>query len=215
MALHRAFVGSAFHAMYSNYPRGVSVLMAKSLLCTTKAVKLDPFGRFVLLVLLINNQAYTFVAVYIPPQFTVALWEALMAGVLQVAEGPIILAVDLNAVLSPDINRYGAATRGSSPLEACVRPYNLEEAWRWKNPDTKAYSCYSSTFNTLSRLDMCFVSREMLPRVVGVQYLPCAILNHSPLLLTIDMERPQGYVLWRLSPLWLKDECFKRSTAGT
>lgn len=129
------------------------------------------------------------------------------------AKGPIILAGDLNIVLSNDIDRHGAAARGGSPLEACVRPYNLVEAWRWKNPDTKAYSCYSFTFNTLSRLDMYFVSGEMLLRVVGVQYLPRAILDHSPLLLTIDMERPRGYVLWQLSPLWPREECFERSTA--
>lgn len=105
--------------------------------------------------------------------------------------------------------------KSSYPLEECVKPYDLLEAWRWKNPDTKAYSYYFSTFNTLSRLDMGFVSRELLPkssRVVEAQYLPRAISDHSPLQVTFDMERPRGYVLWRLSPLWLQEECFERST---
>lgn len=59
------------------------------------------------------------------------VWETLMAGVLQVVEGPIILAEDPNAVLSPEMYRHGMATRGSSPLESCVGPYNLVDAWRW------------------------------------------------------------------------------------
>lgn len=92
LALHRAFVGRAFYSTYSNYARGVSVLVSKSLLCTTKKVKTDPLCRFVILDLIIDNRPHTFVAVYMPPPFTVGVWEMLMTGVLQVAEGPIILA---------------------------------------------------------------------------------------------------------------------------
>lgn len=102
------------------------------------------------------------------------------------------MAGDLNAVLSPDKGRYGMATVGGTPVETCVKPYDLVEAWRWKHPDTKEYSCFSSTFNTLSRIDLCFVSRDLLPRVVDAQYLPRAISDHSPMLLTIDLEKPRG-----------------------
>lgn len=82
----------------------------------------------------------------------------------------------------------------------------------WKNPDTRVYSCHSATFNTLSRINLCFVSRDLLPRIIEAQYLPRAVSDHSPLMINIDMERPRGYTMWRLSPLWLKEECFERST---
>lgn len=213
LALHRAFISKAFHSTYSRYARGVSVLISKSLLCITKTVKLDSLCRFVALVLVINNQPYTFAALYIPPPFTVGVWETVMAEVTRMAEGPIVLAGDLKAVLSSEKDRFGMETVGGSPIEACVKPYDLVEIWRWKHPDAKEYSCDSSAFNTLSRIDICFVSRELLPRVLGAQYLLRAISDHSPLLVTIDMEKPRGYVVWRLSPLWLKEECFERSTA--
>ena len=154
MALHRAFIDKAFHSVYSNYARGVSVLVYRSLLYTAKLVKTDPFGRYVILILIINNRPHTFVAIYIPPPFTVKVWETIMSAVLGVAEGPIMLAGDLNVVLTPALDRYGMASMVSSPLRACTEPYDLVEAWRWKNPNTKAYSCYSATCNTLSRLDM-------------------------------------------------------------
>lgn len=76
LALHRAGFSRAFHSTYSSYARGVSVLIAKSLLYTIKTVKLDPTGRYVALVLIIDNQVYTFVAIYIPPPFTIKVWEA-------------------------------------------------------------------------------------------------------------------------------------------
>lgn len=56
------------------------------------------------------------------------------------AEGPIILTGDLNAVLSPEKDRFRMVTVGGSPLEACVKPHDLSEAWRWKHPDAKAYA---------------------------------------------------------------------------
>lgn len=57
------------------------------------------------------------------------------------------------------------------------------------------------------------MSRDILPRVVAVQYLPRAISDHSPLLLTLTVGHLCGYNLWRLSSLWLKEECFERSSA--
>lgn len=89
----------------------------------------------------------------------------------------------------------------------------MEEMWQWKNAEARVYSCFSSSYNTLSRLDMCFVTREVLVRVMHVRYLSMAISDHSPLLISMSMTQSQGYLLWRLSPLWLKEECFERSTA--
>lgn len=53
---------------------------------------------------LINNTAYTFVATYIPSPFTITFWDALISRVLQLAEGPIILVGHLNVVLSSDLD---------------------------------------------------------------------------------------------------------------
>lgn len=157
MALKWAFIGHAFHSLHSNYARGVSVLMSKCLSCTPKTIVTDLFGRFIVLVLLINNLLNSFVVVYVPPPFSLAAWELVLAKVLQVAEGPIILAGDLNTVLSLDMDRLHFKSNCSSPLEACITQYGLVEAWRWKNPDTHAFFCYSSTYNTLSTRYVLYV----------------------------------------------------------
>lgn len=203
LALKQAFIGHAFHSLYLNYARGVSVLVSKSLTCTPKTIVTDPYGRFVLVVL-INDMPYTFVTVYIPSPFTLAGWEAVLTRVLQATEGPIILSSVLNTVLSPEKDRLNARSSCSSPLANCMSHYGMVEACRWKIPDTLAYSCYYSTYNTFSRLDMCFLTRDILPRVVAVQYLPRAISDHSPLLLTVTVGHSSGYNLWRL---------FERSSA--
>lgn len=112
------------------------------------------------------------------------------------------LAGDMNTVLSPNIDRFHSTSKCSTPLEACMTQYNLVEAWRWKHPDAHAYSCFSFTYSTLPR--------DVLPRVVEVQYLARTISAHSPMLLTLALGQSCGYKLWGLSPLWLKKEYFER-----
>lgn len=79
--MKQAFINRAFHSLF----------------CAPKNLATDPFGRFVVLVLLIDKLPYTFVAIYVPPPFTITMWEGLMVKVLQVAKVPIILAGDLCA----------------------------------------------------------------------------------------------------------------------
>lgn len=121
LALKRAFIGHAFHSMNSNYARGVSVLVAKSPSCTPKTIVTDPFESFVVLFLIIDRQrTQYFCCSLCSTTFTIAVWEVLMAKVLQVAESLIFLAGDLNTVLYPHIDRLCVMTRCSSPLEACM-----------------------------------------------------------------------------------------------
>lgn len=105
MARKRAFVAHTFHSIYSNYSRGVTILIAKSLSCTIKSIATDPYGGYVIAVIQIDNAVNTFMALYVPPPFTIAFWKVVMAQLLQMAEGPIVLAGDFNSVLSPNLDR--------------------------------------------------------------------------------------------------------------
>lgn len=87
MALKRAFVAITLHSTYSNYAQGVTIMLAKLLRYTITAV-IDPYGRYVIVVLHLNYFPYTLVALYVPLLFTVMFWDTVMAQVLQVVEGP-------------------------------------------------------------------------------------------------------------------------------
>lgn len=102
-------------------------MVTKSLICTLEEVVTDPFGRFIIVILIIDITPYTFVAIYVPPLFTVALWDKVMAKVLQVAKGPIIMARDLNTVLSLEMDRFQAVSKCASSLATCAEQYNLVE----------------------------------------------------------------------------------------
>lgn len=67
MSLKRAWVSAHYHAPYSNYARGVSVLVHRSLPFQLIDVKLDPGGRYIILHALISEIPYVLVGIYLPP----------------------------------------------------------------------------------------------------------------------------------------------------
>lgn len=70
MCLKKAWVGAHYHAPYSNYARGVSVLIHRSLPFQLIDVKLDPGGRYILLHAMISEIPYVIVGIYLPPRYT-------------------------------------------------------------------------------------------------------------------------------------------------
>lgn len=69
LALKKPWVQKAYHATYSTFSRGVSMLISKSLPCTEKDVFSDPKGKYVLAVFLLWGQRYIVISVYVPPPF--------------------------------------------------------------------------------------------------------------------------------------------------
>lgn len=72
LSLKKPWVGHYYHATYSGYARGVSILVHKSLTYELLDVKIDPEGRFVLLHVVIDTHEMLIVGVYIPPPATVS-----------------------------------------------------------------------------------------------------------------------------------------------
>lgn len=72
--------------------------------------------------------------------------------------------------------------------------------------DKREYSCQSESHGTLSHIDLCLVSSDLLAPITGVKYLPRAVSDHSPLMVDLALGTPSSYRVWRLSPLWLADQ---------
>lgn len=78
MSLKKTWVGHYYHATYSSYARGVSILIHKSLTFEFLDVNLDPGGRYVLLHAIIDTLEMLIVGIYIPPPATTALLKTLI-----------------------------------------------------------------------------------------------------------------------------------------
>lgn len=78
LSLKKAWVGGHYHAPYSNYARGISILVNKSLPFQILEVKLDPGGRYILLHALISEIPFVIVGIYLPLPADVNVLNELM-----------------------------------------------------------------------------------------------------------------------------------------
>lgn len=65
---------------------------------------------FVIVVLEILGKPYTIVNLYKTPPFTKGLFERTMGMALEIAEGPLLIAINFNTVLGNSLDRFGGST---------------------------------------------------------------------------------------------------------
>lgn len=161
MALKWPWVLKAFHASYFTYTREVSILVNKSLPYVIEAVHTDPQGKYVNLVTLFWQQQYVFVGIYIPPPFQPATLLQILVEIAPYCPTKLLPLGDFNAVLSLDLDRPVSTRSSTRDLLKGALSTGLTEAWRWKNPTTRAYSCFSTSYKTppestlLSQIRLC------------------------------------------------------------
>lgn len=95
MALKKANVMRVLHAEYSTYSRGVAILVTKKAAAHILQVKLDPNGRYAILVFRMYNVSLTLVCVYIPPPFSFPILDNIIKEAILIAQGPLLRLGDL------------------------------------------------------------------------------------------------------------------------
>lgn len=109
--------------------------------------------------------------------------------------------------MSPDsdMDRCAAAGATRQGLVTWANTYGLNDAWRWKNPLSPAFTCHSASHKSILRIDLAYVGAPVLSRVRDITILPRGISDHVPLHLTLDLSADPSDSLWRLSRFWVSD----------
>uniref|UniRef100_A0A803JZM0 Reverse transcriptase domain-containing protein n=1 Tax=Xenopus tropicalis TaxID=8364 RepID=A0A803JZM0_XENTR len=204
LALKRRWVGYAFHSTYSTYSRGVSILVKRSIPFNLITLKMDYYGRFIIVHCTTANFPLIIVNLYMPPPFTITTLDTISKKLADLPTAPTCYMGDFNALMNPQIDKLNPPFPTGNKL-MWTKALGLTDAWRWKNPDQKVYSCHSTTHHSLTRIDLALVTSELLPRITKIQYLPRALSDHSPLSLTLNIIGTPQTNLRRLSPIWLKN----------
>lgn len=203
LALKRPWIGATYHSVYSNYARGVSVLVSKTLPFQLVDLHVDQSGRYVIVHAIIRGKHYVLGGVYIPPPFQRNVLDIIMSKIALYPDIPVMLLGDFNATLSHTLDRLHPHQTHNKTLYQWAQACCLTEVWRWLHPDSKQFSCFSSTTNSLSRIDLAFANTAMLSQVSFADYLPRGISDHAPLSVTLTQDVVGPSKLWRLNPLWL------------
>uniref|UniRef100_A0A803JA94 Endonuclease/exonuclease/phosphatase domain-containing protein n=1 Tax=Xenopus tropicalis TaxID=8364 RepID=A0A803JA94_XENTR len=128
-----------------------------------------------------------------------------MSKLAEFSPAPLCLMGDFNSGMDPSLDRLNTHTQGPTKLVQWATSMFLQDAWRWKHPSQQSFSCHSQTHKSLSRIDQALTTLDILPILDQITYLPQAISDHFPLLLTLRWLPPTTHRSWRLSPLWFKN----------
>lgn len=96
----KAWVGAYYHATYSNYARGDSVIH-RSLQFQLTEVRTDPEGCYVLMHALGTSILFIIVGIYLPPAHDVALLSSVMHMVTSYGLSNVLLAGDFKFGFTP------------------------------------------------------------------------------------------------------------------
>ncbi len=70
--------------------------------------------------------------------------------------------------------------RSRSTIHHFIKELNLLDIWRHLKPNDIAYSCYSSTYKTHSRIDYFLISASPVSKVKDCYYDNILISGHGP-----------------------------------
>lgn len=132
--LRNGYRGEIHSATYSNYARGMAILIKKGIGWTTNYVWRDPEGRFLILSGRLPTTSHVLVVVYRPniddPDFYSRLW----ATITPFTNAPIIWGGDFNTILNNDLDREGAPKNphpnATHHLNAIISHFDIRDVWR-------------------------------------------------------------------------------------
>lgn len=80
----------------------------------------------------------------------------------------------------------------------------LTDMWRVQNPRVQQYSCYSTSYSMLSRIDMALGNDRALQITEKIVYLPRGISDHSTMVLTLKLGGKRAQGEWKINPYWFE-----------
>lgn len=197
-----------YHSTFSSHARGVSILVHRQIPFTCSSSLLDQEGRFVCLVCTIYNVPLILVAIYIHPPYSGELLKKILAFIGASPTAPVLLMGDFNQYLLPYWDKFhsGSIDANARPtsLARVLGEVGLQDVWRLRFPTSRVFSCYSSSHQSLSRIDLVIGSDPLIPLVKIVEYLPRSGSDHSPLRVQLSLGHGFGIPRqsWRLNPFW-------------
>ncbi len=194
----------------SAHSAGVASLFAKRLNITLYSKFVDPFGRFLVTNVEIEDQRLQFCNVYAPnhvssrSNFFQQLFSVLKSGV------PTILGGDFNCVENIFLDKIG----GDSDLvvsalksqQNLTKAYNLQDAFRDLHPSTKSFTWSSVDGSISCRVDRFYVSREVICSLSNTKFLPFS--DHYAVILKFQPPNTQkrGPGVWKRNTSLLQHE---------
>lgn len=182
--------------------RGVAILISKKLNYEHISEMRDKEGRFVLITGKIEGRLVSFLNVYAPPNSEWNFYREVFDLIVTKVQGILICGGDFNFRLNPGLD----CSRNTMELKPLIKKVNgmlkeigIVDVWRELNPKTRDYSHYSHPHMTYSRIDYFFTFKKDLHLVHHCELGTIDISDHSPIYMSMCLERKPRSTVWRMN----------------
>lgn len=189
--VRRIWQGNIYTAPFSSRARGVMTLIHASVPFNVSNVIKDKGGRYLIIEGSILLENLNLVNVYGPNSDDSTFYEDLFL-LLASLPGQLIIAGDFNCTLDPNLDRSTGTDQSHHVSRLTIKRFmkdlKLLDIWRELHQQVKAYSYYSATYQTYSRIDYFLISSDLVSKVKSTEYDNSVISHHAPCCLEYKNE---------------------------
>lgn len=212
-------MGEVYEVGYSNYSRGVTILIRKGLHWKTHEVIRDREDRYVILHGVLFNTQVVIINNYGPNADSPSFFHQIKQKLDQFENATILWGGVFNVVLSTVADRQGAPRehhpRAAEMLLGIIHDLGLVDSWRELHPTDREGTCFTHDRNPCSRLDYWLTSRNLHAWVTDATHHPRTFSDHAPTQLRIKIPTPYIQPFsWRFPSQALMDQLFREELRG-
>uniref|UniRef100_A0A096LX15 Reverse transcriptase domain-containing protein n=1 Tax=Poecilia formosa TaxID=48698 RepID=A0A096LX15_POEFO len=212
LKVRRRWRGNIYTAPFTSHSRGVMTLIHESVPLQIENIIKDKRGRYLILQGSLMSETLILTNIYGPNVDDSKFYNDLLLT-LSTLKGSHIMGGDFNCTLHPSMDRSTGIDQSHNNCRAAIyrmmKELKLMEIWREKNPASKTYSCYSSSFKTFSRIDFFLISTELQFRIHDCFYDNIVVSDHAPCCLVYrDDQLKRDPPRWQFQHKWLQDKNF-------
>lgn len=126
-SLKKPWFGYHYQSTYSNFARGVSILVHKSIPFRLLDLVLDSGGRYVLLHAQVCSMKWVIAGLYLPPPASLCLLNQLTSKIADFVNDNNVILGDFNLVPDPNIDRLSTSGNSHSGLVEWEETYGLTD----------------------------------------------------------------------------------------
>ncbi len=205
--------GKSLWSLGTNKSRGVAVLFNRKIDFDVRNEIIDYNGRYIVFDLHFESKKYKMINIYAPNnEYERVRFVNNMTKWLD-PELETIIAGDFNCTLNSEMDRLncvGSRDVGQIDIKNIIKEYDLEDIWRRRNPDKKAYSWRRG--KKASRIDYFLISNSLDNQIDNVKYKICPFSDHSMVNMKMRIsETEHGKGIWKMNAKILESELFRKS----
>jgi exonuclease III/nitrogen regulatory protein PII-like uncharacterized protein len=214
--------GSKIYASHgTNNSKGVCILTGGNNNMSTKEIKTDPNGRYVIIQVKIGDNKIKLAGYYGPNQDDPEILNKLLSDLDETEGEHSIIMGDFNFVMDVSKDKKGGTDKTNikcqKALKSWMEDQNMYEAWRILHPEDKTYTWRSNTKPRIfCRLDFFIVSANIMNITEKCEIGPGLKSDHSYVKIITEFNSPpRGKGYWKFDSTLLEEENFKEEIAKT